>query len=602
MSYFEVLERDGPGRIGELKCDQIELETPCLIDQEAKVRDLGSLWGFDEREISSDSRVDFNILPTKSTPPHVKEEVFDIFLKESIGYIDELKEVKGFNIPAINVNKSTSANKRELNKLRDFKAVLIENVDNLLLPQELIESLVGLKEKLSEDTAIYIPGAATPTNLAILVYLGIDLFDTYKAKYYATNDRYFTDSGSINLGELDYLPCNCEVCRDKDVNQLLSLSKRKRIDKVYRHNSNAIKREINRIKESLKKKRLRELVEERIRPDPEITSLLKYLDYNKQSFLEARTAVTRKSNLYANTEDSLNRVEIKRFRDRIVNRLSGSESDYLVVTPCSARKPYSFSKTHQIIEKGRKGRGDKLILTSPLGVVPSQLDIVYPAQHYDIPVIGKWTENEKKLIEKTLRRYLIQKDYEKILIHVKELLREITERVSKELGLDYVSTSKGRDPRDQESIKKLRRELKDVQKRINRPKKIFRSLMEYQLGLKDLNYKKIQVKGRYPKYRFFDDENQIATLTHRYGFLAFTLEGGRRYIPKMYKVKIENFVPQGSVLAPGVIEAGDEIRPNDEVLFEGESAIGVGRAEMSSLEMERSNRGIAIKVRHVEEK
>jgi archaeosine synthase len=68
------------------------------------------------------------------------------------------------------------------------------------------------------------------------------------------------------------------------------------------------------------------------------------------------------------------------------------------------------------------------------------------------------------------------------------------------------------------------------------------------------------------------------------------------------RVDIEGFVPQGSVLAPGVTGASDAIRVGDEVVVEGPAAFGVGRAAMSGPEMRESSRGIAVDVRHVTEK
>ena len=92
-------------------------------------------------------------------------------------------------------------------------------------------------------------------------------------------------------------------------------------------------------------------------------------------------------------------------------------------------------------------------------------------------------------------------------------------------------------------------------------------------------------------------------LVAQYGVLALTLEGARRWVESPVptdRVEIDEFVPHGSVLAPGVVDASDSIRPGDEVVFEGPKAFAVGRAEMSGPEMVESSRGIASEVRHVE--
>ena len=64
-------------------------------------------------------------------------------------------------------------------------------------------------------------------------------------------------------------------------------------------------------------------------------------------------------------------------------------------------------------------------------------------------------------------------------------------------------------------------------------------------------------------------------------------------------VKIGDFLPKGSLLAPGVVDADEQIRPGDEVIVVGEKAFGVGRARMSGWEMKASRRGVAVEMRHV---
>ena len=44
----------------------------------------------------------------------------------------------------------------------------------------------------------------------------------------------------------------------------------------------------------------------------------------------------------------------------------------------------------------------EIILTSPLGIVPRDLEYTYPAAHYDIPVTGDWSEIEKQHLENDL--------------------------------------------------------------------------------------------------------------------------------------------------------------------------------------------------------
>ena len=101
------------------------------------------------------------------------------------------------------------------------------------------------------------------------------------------------------------------------------------------------------------------------------------------------------------------------------------------------------------------------------------------------------------------------------------------------------------------------------------------------------------------------DGEQLAAQVPQYGVLSFTLAGARHWaesdVPTK-RVEIDSFVPHGSVLAPGVVDATEGIRVGDEVVVDGPVAFGVGRAEMSGPEMRDSTRGVAVQVRHVEER
>ena len=79
--------------------------------------------------------------------------------------------------------------------------------------------------------------------------------------------------------------------------------------------------------------------------------------------------------------------------------------------------------------------------------------------------------------------------------------------------------------------------------------------------------------------------------------MANKLKNSKFNIPT---VTIDNFVPQGRVLAPGVVSAPETIRSGDEVLVQGPLAFAVGRAIMSGPEMQQSSRGVAIDIRHVQ--
>jgi predicted RNA-binding protein (TIGR00451 family) len=100
----------------------------------------------------------------------------------------------------------------------------------------------------------------------------------------------------------------------------------------------------------------------------------------------------------------------------------------------------------------------------------------------------------------------------------------------------------------------------------------------------------------------------LATLRPTTGLFVLTLAGAKRLNsevkPMRHWVKImddaEPFVAKGrSVFAKHVIDADEEIRPNEEVVvINGKSEVlAVGRALLSGKEMKEFRRGVAVRVR-----
>ncbi len=89
---------------------------------------------------------------------------------------------------------------------------------------------------------------------------------------------------------------------------------------------------------------------------------------------------------------------------------------------------------------------------------------------------------------------------------------------------------------------------------------------------------------------------QLFSVDEGTGLFRPTFEGWKM-IPEGYRVKIDAFVPQGDILAPGVLDCDPRIREGDEVFVEGALAYATGRAVMGADEMLRSKRGVAVRVR-----
>ncbi len=303
-----------------------------------------------------------------------------------------------------------------------------------------------------------------------------------------------------------------------------------------------------------------------------------------------------------NTAESLNRPEVVRWHRRVLDRYTPPQGIKLtVVLPCSARKPYSKSKSHALFRKYiRRGAGSKrslvheVVLTSPLGLVPRELETLYPAAHYDVPVTGHWSSEEKAITVELLSSYM-EKAKTKAIAHVEGAYRDICD----ELSIQMTEGGLNRDALE-ELQHEIHEALKDFEPvREDRKLEGVKRICDFQFGLgagELLIPDGTRIRGR----QLFSGGEQVAALNPGSGFLALSLAGGRLLKEYgMHWVDI-SFKPEtNSIFCVGVDETDGGIRPNDEVivLYNGQ-VMGVGRALLNGEEMVRAKNGLAVELRH----
>jgi archaeosine synthase len=580
--YFEVHERDGAARIAELRLAD-SVTTPAVVDD--FLADAGSLWTAD-REVPEGSDDELTILPHRGFPSGTDEEVMESFAVE---YPDV--DYPSAAVVAPETADDYGADAYVLSGAQGFVGH----------GAGFREAIAETREAIPADSALYLPGVATPENVATLVYAGVDLVDEDRAVVAGTQGKYLTSEGLHFLDDLSELPCACPACQKP-------ASEFTRQD-CADHNVNALRAELGVVRERIRAGRLRDYIEGQARHEQWLTAAFREFD-QEWSYVEQRTPLIRDAELSAATEDTIQRVEIQRFADRVTSRYRNRFDNPLVLVPCSATKPYSESQSHGQFHDAIQFRGHTVSMTSPIGVVPQELELTYPAQHYDSVVTGRWSEDEKRFVAEVLQRYLERNDYPRVIAHVPpEGYRDVCERVESELDMEFEYTVEDH-PTTTESLGNLMRTLDGELKygKRERQHNTVRAIADYQLGdgAGDDLFEDVRTEARYPKLRVQDAEGeQLAAMVPQYGVLSFTLTGARRWVESeapTKRVEIDAFAPHGSVLAPGVVDADADIRVGDEVVIEGPKAFAVGRAEMSGPEMAESTRGIATSVRHVEEK
>jgi archaeosine synthase len=580
--YFEVLSRDGAARVAELRLAD-PVTTPALADD--VLVDGGSLWTA-ERDVPEGREDAVTVLPHRAFPAGTDSRVQSSF---AVDYPD-------VEYPSAAVVTAETA--------ADYgaDAYVLSNAQGVVGHAEAFrDEIIGVREAVPADAALVLSGVATPRNVATLVAAGVDLVDETKARAKGLQGTYLTSEGEYFLEDLEELPCSCPACRVG----------RESFDReaCAEHNVAALEAALATVRRRIRDGRLRDYLEGQARHDQWLTATLRRFD-QQYAHLEARTPLVRDTELTAATEDTLRRVEIQRYADRVTTRYRNRFQNPLVLVPCSARKPYSESQSHGQYHDAIQYRAHMVSMTSPIGVVPQELELTYPAQHYDSVVTGRWSEDEIEFVASVLRRYLERNDYPRVVAHVPdEGYREVVERVEPDLDVPVEYTVADH-PTTDESIGNLMRTLDGELKygRRERQHNTVKAIADYMFGpdAGDALFEGVQTTSRYPKLQVRDpDGEQLSTMVPQYGVLAFTLAGARRWVESdapTKRVEIDGFVPHGSVLAPGVVDADEDIRVGDEVVVEGPRAFAVGRAAMFGAEMADSTRGVAVEVRHVEER
>ncbi len=608
---FRVKNRDGPARIGELLIEDNKVTSPNILfvnTSRFKAPNFADILITNDnlkigKSVIRIGRNAFSSLADK------KDE--DLSVNNYLIYPKDMPKESHLSSIKSNKNKSLCyvipAKKEIINDaLKDNNAQLfiVANAVQLFFQQsKFVEFIAELRQKIGYQKMIYLPCVGDPSSFALLTYMGVDFFDSVAAIMAARNEILLFPTGHYKKNELNEIPCSCPSCSNIKSSEM-------NFSQILNHNYYAITNEIKQVRNAIASGNLRELVETRVRTNPILTAMLRILDFDHYNFLEERTPLIRKNRLLATTKESLFRPEIRRFQERVIQDYHKPESTkILLLLPCSAKKPYSFSKSHKLFRE-RLFSLEKpyiiheVIITSPLGVVPRELELTYPASAYDIAVTGHWDEDEKKMTRSLLRQYLEINTYEKIILHLPQAIQDFVTDLLK----NPVSTC-FENPISKESLDELSNVLKkttrtyDVMGPSRRMYENMKSLASYQFGKKTSQrlLGNCKIKGKYPYQKIMLNNKQLGMITKERGLISLTLEGAKRIADSgEYWVEIyDDFTLKGSVFAPGVKDADESIRIGDEaIITKNSKTYGVGVALMNGKEMKESQRGEAVKIRH----
>jgi len=285
----------------------------------------------------------------------------------------------------------------------------------------LVDMIMTAKMNLPLERPLHLFGAGHPFMFALAVALGCDLLDSAAYALYAREDRYMTEYGTTRLGELEYFPCSCPVCVKNDPQSVMKMLKAERQKILARHNLFACFSELRRIKQAIVGGRLWEHLELRAHGHPSLLQALKHLR-KYEDYLESHSPITKKSGLFFFSSLGLIRPEVVRHRKRLSERYSPPRgARVLVLLPQTQMKPFHKSEEHRrVLKEVQQNLGDKAhevhvcTYAAPFGVVPTELDEVYPLSQHEIA-----TPLDAETINYTARQvasYIASTNYRQVIL------------------------------------------------------------------------------------------------------------------------------------------------------------------------------------------
>ncbi|TFG08306.1 MAG: hypothetical protein EU539_02805 [Promethearchaeota archaeon] len=498
--------------------------------------------------------------------------------------------------------------------------------DNFSKFRKIIEIITHVKERLDNNLLLMASGKILPKFYPILVYIGIDLIDSSYLLFLSAENFYNTTEYLLPIYKIKFFSCSCAACRGK----LRDLSKDKysseKVGLLSIHNLISAKNYMYKLLQYLNYEDFRAFVEKSSFDNINIISMLKVLDKQNFEIIKHETPIIQKNKIIeCHGPISYHRPDFREFRERVLRNFEPEPFTKLIILfPCSAKKPYSKSKSHRKYLKVLRRFPEfpdfqEIILTSPLGSIPRQLEDVYPVNSYDISVTGEWSSEELEISSEMLVGLL--KKYNSdipIICHLEGDYVEIVKKAINKLNHKFYFSEIHDKTTSKESLASLGSLIKNYKdaysplpklpkypslKTLNRK---FIKILDYQFGLGTAkkvfrNEIRVQKNRRSTKFSISDESTGevLAIFKIKSGQILLTMEGASLLGP-FENVNSNIIVFDGdkirgtTLFRPGITDYSSDLIPGNIVVItnrERKVVIGVGILFVGSNFIKNSKHG-----------
>jgi archaeosine synthase len=443
--------------------------------------------------------------------------------------------------------------------------IVLVDAPQLVKSQGMLVDALDIIRVKFPSSLIWTPGIGGPDNCALLSWLGVDLFDLSRSRSAAALGVILTIMGPR---EVDH-----SIEEKSDINAQCS----EWISAIAATRS------------AIREGSLRELAERQSTSSPKSVEHLRFHDTKMAKLEGGRAGLARilghnavlRCNSFTSRSDAL----IQDWRKRVskFHTPPKHQTDVLLLLPCSATKPYRLSQSHQRFARSINTRGvHEVMVTAPLGLVPRELEDIWPASNYDIPVTGDWDNDELEIINDMINKLVKRVQYSRVINH-SGMKVDVD-------GIEVIDTRNGSSAGSSDSLATLNLEINraiedfkipKIKESIHRLGKL-EALSRFQ-HQSDKWLEGTKIEGRPPIFTIKKDGLQLAQWNPRSGRFAFsksclTILDEHNTLSKIHLNKTH--VWKGDLFSTNVDYIEGEIRRGDEVLvFQNDKLIGSARAE-----------------------
>jgi archaeosine synthase len=442
--------------------------------------------------------------------------------------------------------------------LKPHIVVLVDAVQLAAQSGKLVQAINVIKNKFP-GALLWTPGLGGPDNAAVLAWFGVDIFDFSRAGFAVASGHLLTAFGP--RAPLDGEECSSSV--------------------AVTHYDQSLRS----VRSAIESGTLRTLAEQQSLNSPKLVEHMRFFD----KLVNESNNVMRIHPLGVDRIDYLSTTShqdssVGQWVDFISNQYQVPEKldNVLVLLPCSARKPYRLSKSHRkFIQALGTNACHEVMVTSPLGLVPRDLEDVWPAAFYDIPVTGDWSRDELHRINSMVRNLVVRHNYECIINHSGMDL-EIE-------GFDIIDTRQGESSGSRNALQRLTDAVQTAKEelRIHRRKgervnlDRFMSISRY-LHKSDEWLNDCKVRGKPPRWKIERDGKQIALWSFERAGFSFSKEAVK-YLDScsaLPRVHLVDDVKWKGDLHYGIVKSFESgIRMGqDLIVMQNDVAIGLARS------------------------